>query len=115
MWTFAAVISLVRKNSIRIACCTLLFWCVSVSGQENRSGTTSRTMEQKALQVLNDSDWAHTVKPTLQDAPCTYQNPAFPGLFPEDKGALNDARAPSAKPDAVKPDHSEYLIRFQSA
>ena len=115
MWTFAAVIVLVRKNSIRIACCTLLFWGVSVSGQEKRSGATSPTMEQEALQVLNDSDWAHTVKPTLQDAPCTYKNPAFPGLFPEDKGALNDARAPSAKPDAVKADNSEYLIRFQSA
>jgi hypothetical protein len=65
--------------------------------------------------VLNDSDWAHTVKPSLQNTPCTYQNPAFPGLYPEDKAVGVDATAPTTPPDPVKPDDSEYLIRFQSS
>jgi hypothetical protein len=38
---------------------------------------------------------------------------AFPGLFPEDKGALIDATAPDPH-SVVKDDTSEYLIRFQS-
>jgi hypothetical protein len=116
MWISSAAIPLLCKNSIRIACCTLLFWSASVTGQEYRSNSpASEAVEQEALKVLSDSDWAHTVKPSLQDTRCTDQNPAFPGLFPEDKAAFVDATAPTAPPDAVKPDNSEYLIRFQSA
>lgn len=116
MWTSSAAIPLLCKNSIPIACCTLLFWSASVTGQEYRSNSpASGAVEQETLKVLNDSDWAHTVKPSLQDTRCTHQNPAFPALFPEDKAAFVDATAPAAPPDAVKPDNSEYLIRFQSA
>jgi hypothetical protein len=116
MWISSAAGTLLRKNSTRIACCTLLFWSVSITAQDYRSNSpASEAVEQEALKVLNDSDWAHTVKPSLQDTRCTYQNPAFPGLFPEDKAVFLDATAPTAPPDAVKPDYSEYLIRFQSA
>jgi hypothetical protein len=34
----------------------------------------TEAVERDALKLLNDSDWAHTVKAGLQDRPCTYQN-----------------------------------------
>jgi len=84
-------------------------------GQETGLPTTALVpAEQEALNVVNESDWAHTVKPTTQDAPCTYQNPAFRGLFPENQAALVDATAPTPN-SVIKVDSSEYLIRFQSA
>ena len=67
------------------------------------------------MKVVNESDWAHTVTPTIQNAPCSYGNPAFPGLYPEDKAVGLDAVAPVVPTAVVKPDDSEYLIRFQSA
>jgi len=116
MWISSAVTPLLWKNSIRIASCVLLFWSATVTGQENRSGpAASDAVEPEALKVVNESEWAHTVTPTIQDVPCTYRNPAFPGLYPEDKAAGSDARAPVAPSRVVKPDGSEYLIRFQSA
>jgi hypothetical protein len=94
----------------------LLLVCSStLSGQQTGIiPSASAPEEQQALKVANDSDWAHTVKPTTQDSSCTYQNPAFPGLFPENKGALIDATAP-VPDNVVKADGSGYLIRFQSA
>ena len=116
MWTSVAAIPSLCKDPIRIACCMLLLWCTPVTGQEKSpSSPAPAAVEQDALKLLNDSDWAHTVKPSLQEMPCTYQNPAFPGLYPEDKAAAVDALAPTIPPDPVKPDDSEYLIRFQSA
>jgi hypothetical protein len=116
MWTSSPVIPLLCKNPIRIACCMLLFWCTPVTGQEHSPNSpATEAVERDALKLLNDSDWAHTVKPSLQDTPCTYQNPAFPGLYPEDKAVAVDATAPTTPPDPVRPDDSEYLIRFQSA
>ena len=104
------------NNSSRIACLTLVLCSAVAIGQENSSSSpASSEAEQEALKVLNDSDWAHTVTPTIQDAPCTYENPAFPGLYPEDKASGADGRAPVVPRDVVKPDGSEYLIRFQSA
>jgi hypothetical protein len=116
MWISSAAIPLLWKNSIRIASCVLLFWCASVTGQENRSDSpASDAVEQEALKVVNESDWAHTVTPTTQDAPCTYENPAFPGLYPVDEAVVADGRDPAVLTEVVKPDTSEYLIRFQSA
>ncbi len=104
------------KESSQITCCMLLFWCAAAAGQENHSTSpASEAVEQQALNVVNDSDWAHTVTPTTQDTPCSYQNPAFPGLYPEDKAAAVDAAAPVMPTDVPKPDRSEYLVRFQSA
>ncbi len=116
MWTSSAAISSLCRNSIRVACCLFLGYCASVAGQEYRSNSsTTETVEQKALKVLNDSDWAHSVKPSLQDTPCTYQNAVFPDLYPKEKAFTLDATAPSRPPDPVEADDSEYLIRFQSA
>ena len=116
MWTSSAAISLLCRNSIRAGCCMLVLYCASVRGQEYRPNSPlTETVEQDALKILNDSDWAHTVRPSLQDAPCTYQNPAFPDLYPKDKAFGADATSPSRPPDPVKADDSEYLIRFQSA
>jgi hypothetical protein len=116
MWTSSSAIPLLRKDSIRIACCVFLSWCTPVMGQEHGANSPAiEGVERDALKLLNDSDLAHTVKPSLQDMPCTYQNPAFPGLYPEDKAAAVDATAPTIPPEPLRPDDSEYLIRFQSA
>ncbi len=111
-----AIPPLWKNSTSQIACCMLLVSCAAVAGQENRSTSpASDAVEQQTLKVLNNSDWAHTVIPTTQDAPCSYQNPAFPGLYPEDKAAGIDAAASVIPTDVPKPDRSEYLIRFQSA
>ncbi len=116
MWTSLPAISALCKHSIRFACCMSLFWCIPViGGQElGPNSPAIETVERDALKLLNDSDLAHTVKPSLQDAPCTYQNPAFAGLYFQDKAMTVDA-APTSTPDSIRPDNSEYLIRFQSA
>jgi len=99
-----------------VAYCLFLVCCASVAGQESRSNSpTTEAVEQEALRVLNDSDFARTVKPSLQDAPCTYQNAVFPDLYPKEKAFTLDATSPTRPPDPVKADDSEYLIRFQSA
>jgi hypothetical protein len=116
MWTSSSAISSLCKNSIRVACFLFPLYSVSVAGQEYRSNSpTTETVEQEALKVLNDSDWAHTVKPSLQDTPCTYQNAVFPDLYPKGQAFGLDATAPARPPDPVKADDSEYLVRFQSA
>jgi hypothetical protein len=94
----------------------LVVFCSSVRGQESHSDATrTETAELAALKVLNDSDLARTVKPSLQDTRCTYENPAFPDLFPKEKATRLDAMSPELPPDPVTEDDSEYLIRFQSA
>lgn len=116
MWTSTAAIFSLCKNSIQVACFLFPFYSASVAGQEYRSNSpATETVEQEALKVLNDSDWAHTVKPTLQDTPCTYQNAVFPDLYPREQAFTLDATAATRPPDPVKADDSEYLVRFQSA
>jgi hypothetical protein len=109
-------ISLLWNNLGRVGCCAVLL-CSAVALGQNRSGPAATdAVEQEALKVLNDSDWAHTVKPSLQDTPCTYENPAFPDLFPDQgKAAAIDAMYPAPPAEAVVADDSEYLIRFQTA
>lgn len=102
------------SNPAQIAFCVLLLaCCTTLPGQETRPSTSGPApSEEEALKVLNDSDWAHTISATTQDSPCTYQNPAFSGLYPADQ---NSVPAPVTTAGVVKPDGSEYLIRFQSA
>jgi hypothetical protein len=81
------------SSSGRIACCALLLFSASAMGQENRSSSSSSAaVAQDTLKVMNDSDWARTVTPTIQDVPCTYRNAAFPGLFAEEKATAIDAK-----------------------
>ena len=118
MLTSSALISSVFRHSVRVACCMLLplLCCISVPSQERRSDSAgTETTELAALKVLNDSDLARTVKPSLQDTPCTYENPAFPDLYPKEKAPALDGMSPRHPSDPVKADDSEYLIRFQSA
>ena len=59
----------------RPTCCMFLFWCPPFRGPEHSPNwLVTEAVERDALKLLNDSDWAHTVKPGLQDRPCTYQN-----------------------------------------
>jgi hypothetical protein len=112
MWNRSAL----NRTLTRFACFLLLLSCAAVTAQQNPSSSpSSDAAQQEALKILNDSDWAHTVNPTIQNTPCTYQNAAFPGLLPEDKAAEADSMIPESPKDAVKPDNSEYLVRFQSA
>jgi hypothetical protein len=112
MWTFSPAIPALCRNPIRIICCILLFWCAPVTSQTSSPNSPAiEAVERDALKLLNDSELAHTVKPSLQDTRCTYQNPAFSGLYPEGKAPGVD----EPTPEPVKPDNSEYLVRFQSA
>jgi hypothetical protein len=116
MLTSSAAIFSVFRPSIRVTCCILMLCCTSVPGQERRSNSSGiETTELAAVKILNDSDWARTVKPRVQDTPCTYENPAFPDLYPNEKAVTLDAMSPALPPDPVKADGSEYLIRFESA
>ena len=106
-----------RKHSIRIACLAYLLagGIVLLGAKTPSNQAPSDPAELEALRVLNDSQWAHTIIPFLQDAPCTYQNAAFPGLYEKDWAAEADARVSAVPDEVVRPDDSEYLIRFQSA
>ncbi len=70
--------------------------------------------EAEALQVLNDSPWAHTITATTQDTPCDYEHPPFPGLFCEDMAQIADSRSPKFPAESVKPDGAEYVVRLVS-
>jgi hypothetical protein len=70
--------------------------------------------EAEALQVLNDSPWAHTITTTTQDTPCDYEHPAYPGLFPEETAQIADSRSPQFPAESVKPDGAEYVVRLIS-
>jgi hypothetical protein len=68
MWASSPAIPLLCKDPIRIACCMFLFWCPPFTGQEHSPNwLATAAVERDALKLLNDSDWAHTVKPGLQD------------------------------------------------
>ena len=70
--------------------------------------------EAEALQVLNDSPWAHTITTTTQDTPRDYEHPAYPGLFPEEMAQIADSRSPQFPAESVKPDGAEYVVRLIS-
>ena len=70
--------------------------------------------EAEALQVLNDSPWAHTVTTTVQDTQCDYAHPAYTGLFPEEMAQSVDSISARFPAEAVKPDGAQYLVRLVS-
>ena len=100
--------------SARIGICILLLVGSSIVWGIARARTAPAgdgASEIAALKTLNDSDWARTVTPSLQDEPCGYRNPAFPGLSP----SWTASSDPPPATEPVKPDRSDYLVRFQSA
>jgi hypothetical protein len=70
--------------------------------------------EAEALQVLNDSPWAHTITTTTQNTQCDYEHPVFAGLFSEEMAQGVDSISPSFPAESVKPDGAEYLVRLVS-
>jgi len=70
--------------------------------------------EAEALQVLNDSPWARTITTATQDTQCSYEHPAFAGLFSEEMAQRIDSISPSFLAEQVKPDEAEYLVRLVS-
>src|SRR6266403_5391908 len=70
--------------------------------------------EAEALQVLNDSPWAHTITTTTQDFQCDFEHPAFAGLFEEEFARRMDSITPTPLAAEVKPDVAEYLVRIVS-
>ena len=105
---------LVCRRSLQVGLSILAVFCTSGLAQNPLEQKTDKT-EQAALSILNDSDWARSVKPSLQDKSCSYQNPAFPGLYPENRVASVDSVAAEQVPGHITADDSQYLIRFQSA
>ncbi len=105
----------IRISVPAICCFALLSATVSVIADETfLSKPPAEWTEVEALKVLNDSPWAHAVTTTIQDSQCSYENPAFPGLFPEDVAQRNDSRTPTPPAADVKPDGAEYLLRLVS-
>jgi len=70
--------------------------------------------EAEALQVLNDSPWAHRVETTVQGTPCDYEHPAFPGMYPEGVARSLDSSWPQPPMESVQPDRAEYVVRLNS-
>jgi hypothetical protein len=70
--------------------------------------------ESEALQVLNDSPWAHTVTTTTQDFQCDYEHPAFAGMYTDEFAQRMDSFTTPLESTVVKPDGAEYVIRLVS-
>jgi hypothetical protein len=70
--------------------------------------------EAEALQVLNNSPWAHTITTATQNTQCNYEHPVFAGLFSEEMAQRIDSISPSFPSEQVKPDGAEYLVRLVS-
>jgi hypothetical protein len=70
--------------------------------------------EAEALQVLNDSPWAHTVTTTVQDYQCDYEHAAFPGMYSDESAWRLDSGEITPPAAPVKPDGAEYVIRIDS-
>jgi hypothetical protein len=98
-----------------ICCLALVAASVPVTANENfLSKPPEEWTEAEALQVLNDSPWARTVTTRVQDTPCDFEHPAYPGLFPEEMARRMDSISPAHPAETVKPDGAEYVVRLIS-
>jgi hypothetical protein len=70
--------------------------------------------EAEALQVLNDSPWAHTITTTTQNFQCDWEHPAYPETYREGHAEEMDSINPPPPATDVKPDGAEYLVRLVS-
>lgn len=110
------VISLAIERAMIMASCLLLAAAIPAATDDGylQKAPESWT-EEEALNVLNDSPWAKTVKPSSQDTACGYKNPAIPGEYSEEDSERIENLEPTGPSESVKPDEAEYLVRWQSA
>jgi hypothetical protein len=104
------------EAGLRSICCFALV-AGSVPATANEpflSKPSGEWTEAEALQVLNDSPWAHTVTTTVQDTQCDYEHPVYAGLFPEEMARNVDSMSARFPAEAVKPDGAEYVVRLVS-
>lgn len=107
--------TLSKERLVTVACLLLAAWSLPAIWGQDDDGAAAAAARADALRILNDSAWAHTVTPTTEDTACDWEHPAFPGIVPEDVGAMRDAENPNRpRTEAVKPDTAEYLIRWMS-
>jgi len=101
---------------VRIVCwLAFLSAAVFLSADETfRGKPPEEWTEAEALQVLNDSPWAHTITTTTQDSQCGYDNPVFPGLYSEEQAERFSSTSPTPPAASVKPDGAEYVVRLVS-
>jgi hypothetical protein len=102
--------------SLQCVCCCVLV-AGSVPGTANEdflSKPPQQWTEAEALQVLNDSPWAHTITTTTQDFQCDYEHPAYPESYRKGRAEELDSMVPTPPATDVKSDGAEYLVRFLS-
>ncbi len=101
---------------LRSLCClALVVGSVPVTADESfLHKPPQEWTEAEALQVLNDSPWAHTITTTTQDFQCDYEHPAYPGIYTEEFAQGQDSITPTPPATEVKPDGAEYLVRLVS-
>ena len=101
---------------LRSVCClALVVASVPVTADESfLSKPPDEWTEAEALQVLNDSPWAHTITATTQDYQCDYEHPAYPGTYTEEFAREMDSITPTPPAAEVKPDSAEFLVRLVS-
>ena len=98
-----------------IWCLALVAGSVPMTAHENfLSKSPEQWTENEALQVLNDSPWAHTVTNTVQNTQCDYEHPVYAGLFTEETAQRVDSLTPTPPAKEVQPDGAEYVVRLVS-
>jgi len=102
-------------SAIALPCFMALTVALCLAADESfLSKPPEQWTESEALQVLNDSPWAHTVTTTTQDFQCDYEHPAFPGMYTDEVARRKDSFTTALESRAVKPDGAEYVIRLVS-
>jgi hypothetical protein len=110
------LVSKLFQVSLRGICC-FAFVAGAVSATANEDflrKPPAEWTEAEALQVLNDSPWAHTITTTTQDSQCNYEHPAFPETYQEGLAERMDSITPTPPASDVKSDGAEYLVRLVS-
>lgn len=98
-----------------VCCCVLVAGSVPATADDDfLSKPPQQWTEAEALQVLNDSPWAHTITTTTQDFRCDYEHPAYPESYQKGRAEELDSMVPTPPATDVKPDGAEYLVRFLS-
>lgn len=98
-----------------VCCCVLVAGFVPATASEDfLSKPPQEWTEAEALQVLNDSPWAHTITTTTQDFQCDYEHPAYPESYQKGRAEELDSIDPTPRATDAKPDGAEYLVRLVS-